>query len=136
MADVTVALRWTGDGLVFEGGSVGGPQVRVDGEGAAGISPVQALLLSLGACTGADVVDILGRMRVPLAGLVVRLEGDRAPSPPRRYTRVRLVYEVQGVAAADEEKVRRAVALSHEKYCSVLHTLRPDLELRTEVVLR
>ena len=135
MADVAVALRWSGTGLVFEGGAPGGPAVRVDGQGAAGVSPMQALLLSLAGCTGADVVDILGRMRVPLAGLEVRVEGERAPSPPRRYTRVRLVYEVRGVAAADEEKVRRAVALSQEKYCSVLHTLRPDLELHTEIVL-
>ena len=61
--------------------------------------------------------------------------GDRACEAPRRYTRIRLVYEVQGLGVGEEEKVRRAIALSHEKYCSVLHTLRPDVEVRSELVV-
>ncbi|MGH7475059.1 MAG: OsmC family protein [Longimicrobiales bacterium] len=135
MADAAVEIRWLASGLRFEGGAPGGPAVALDGDGQSAVSPVQAALLSLAACTAADVVEILGKMRLPLDGLAVWVEGDRAAEPPRRFTRVRLVYEVAGVDAADEPKVQRAVALSHEKYCSVLHTWRGDIEIETEIVL-
>ncbi|MEJ2678931.1 MAG: hypothetical protein P8174_07650, partial [Gemmatimonadota bacterium] len=61
-------------------------------------------------------------------------EGDRVPEPPRRYTEIRLVYRV-GVAVEAEQKLRHAVELSREKYCSVMHSLRPDIRLSTEIVL-
>lgn len=135
MANVAVSLRWTGEALRFHGGAEGGEWVRIDGAGATGPSPMQALLLALAGCMAADIVEILGKMRVPLQALELRVEGDRAVEPPRRYTRVRLVCEARGVAPADESKLWRAVTLSQEKYCSVMHTLRPDLELGIEVVL-
>jgi putative redox protein len=135
MADVQVQLEWDKEGLVFHGGAVGGVEVRVDGNTRVAISPVQALLVSLVACTAADVVDILEKMRVPLGGLRVRGDADRAKEPPRRYTAIRLVYEAEGLAAESEDKLRRAIQLSHEKYCSVLHSLRTDIHIDTIVVL-
>ena len=136
MADVRVALEWEKQGLLFRGGAEGGPDVRVDGNTKEAISPVQSMLVSLVACTAADVIDILEKMRVAVGGLRVRAEGDRAAQPPRRYTAIRLVYEVEGLAAEAEEKLHRAIQLSHEKYCSVMHSLRPDIEISTDVVLR
>lgn len=135
MPDVAVNLRWLGPGLEFEGGRPDGPTIVVDGNGEAGPSPVQLLAISLASCMGADVVDILGRMRVPLEALTVRAEGDRAAEPPRRYLRIRITFVTRGIAAEDEPKLRRAVDLSLEKYCSVLHTLRPDVEITTEIDL-
>ncbi len=137
VADTAVALTWTGAGLAFEGGAPGGPVVTVDGGGARlGPSPMQTLLLGVAGCTAADTVEILTKMRVPLEGLAVRLEGDRAAEPPRRFTALRFVYEARGLPAADEEKLRRAVALSHETYCSALHSLRADIGITIEVVRR
>jgi putative redox protein len=135
MADVQVQLEWDKEGLVFHGGAVGGVELRVDGNTRVAISPVQAMLVSLVACTAADVVDILEKMRVPLGGLRVRGDADRAKEPPRRYTAIRLVYEAEGLAAESEDKLRRAIQLSHEKYCSVLHSLRTDIHIDTTVVL-
>lgn len=135
MADVELGLEWTGDGLSFDGGTPDGPRITVDGDGRAGTSPMQTMLLGVAACTASDVVDILGKMRVPLTALRVRVDADRAPEPPRRYTRIRLVYHARGVPPEAEDKLRRAVELSHEKYCSALHTLRPDVDIGTELVL-
>ncbi|MFW6080059.1 MAG: OsmC family protein [Gemmatimonadota bacterium] len=135
MADVEARLAWTGEGLSFEGSAAGGPTVIVDGAGRAGPSPMQAIVLGVAACTAADVVEILGKMRVGLDALEVRIDADRAPEPPRRYTRIRLVYRTRGVPAGEEDKLRRAVSLSHEKYCSALHTLRPDVDVVTELAL-
>jgi putative redox protein len=133
MADVSARVRWTGEGLQFVAGATGKPHMLLDGDGGVAASPVATLLLSLGACTAADVVDITRKMRVPLTSLELVLDGDRAAEPPRRFTSIRLVYRVAGVSEADRDKVRRALDLSHEKYCSVLHTLRPDTEIGTEL---
>lgn len=134
MPDVSVDVRWKGEGTEFVGGREGGSAILVDGDGAHGPSPMQALLLSLASCTAADLVEILGKMRVPLQTLRVTAAGDRAPEAPRRYTAIRLTYRVAGVAAEHSAKLDRALELSLEKYCSVLHSLRSDIELSTEIV--
>lgn len=133
--DVGGSIEWTGEGLVFRGGAEGSPGITTDGNGRQAASPVQLLLISLASCTAADIVEILGKMRVELGGLRVRMEAERAPEPPRRFIAVRLVYETRGLDEADRPKLQRAVELSHEKYCSVLHTLSRDIEFSTEVVL-
>jgi putative redox protein len=107
----------------------------IDGDAEAGPSPMQSLLLGLAGCMAVDVVMILQKMRVPLEGLAIRAEGERAPEPPRRFTQIRLVYETRGLAPADSDKLDRAIELSREKYCSVLHTLRPDTLVSIETVL-
>jgi putative redox protein len=135
MADATVELEWQHTGMVFKGGAPGGVETIADGNGKAAISPVQALLFSLASCTASDIVEILGKMRVTFDDLRVVVEGDRAPKPPRRYTAIRLRYEVRGLAEDCRDKLDRAIALSHEKYCSVLHSLRSDIEFHTDVVL-
>lgn len=125
--DTVVELEWTGD-LRFQARS-GSTSLIVDGDGAAGISPVQALALSLAGCMGADVAMILQKGRVPLRSLRAHLIGERAPEPPRRFLRIDLRFVVTGDVPA--EKVERAIALSHERYCSVWHSLRQDIEFTT-----
>ena len=82
-----------------------------------------------------NVVQILDKMRVSFDRIAVRVEGDRRSDPPRRYTAIRLMYEVGGVAEQDAGKLRRAVDLSKEKYCSVLHSMRPDTEFSIRIEL-
>jgi len=129
MSSSEVRLRWRGDGLVFLGGAPGGPEIVLDSEGKAGPSPTQVLLLALAGCMGVDVRMILEKSRVPLESLEVRIEGERVEEPPRRFRSMRLTYRLRGPREEDRTKVERAVQLSRETYCSVLHTLRPDLEL-------
>ena len=129
MSDVAAELRWRGQGLEFDAVTPRGHEVLIDSGGASGPSPVQLLLFSLASCTAIDIVDITTKMRVELAGLEVAIEGDRAAEPPRRFTSIRVVYRVRGVTAENHDKVRRALALSEDKYCSVRHTLATDLEL-------
>lgn len=135
MADVTTSLRWTGEGLRFDGMAGDRGPIPIDADGEAGPSPMETMILGVVGCTATDIVEILGKMRVPLEELAVRVEAERAAEPPRRYTQLRLVYEVRGVPADDEAKLERAIALSHETYCSALHSLRPDVDLSTTVEL-
>lgn len=122
---VDLSLAWERD-LVFRG-RVGGNELPLDGNGKEGVSPVQALALALVSCMASDVVLVLTRGRLPLEGLVGHLHAERAADDPRRLLRVEIRFEVHGDVPAD--RVQRAIDLSREKYCSVWHSLRPDIEL-------
>lgn len=132
MSDVAVESRWDG-ALRFEAVGRAGVSITVDGDGEEGPTPMESVLIGLAACMGSDVVDILEKMRVPFDGLAVRVEGDRRPEPPRRYTAIRLTYVADGVADGDGSKLQRAVDLSRDKYCSVIHSLRPDVEVSIRI---
>jgi putative redox protein len=123
------ALVWTGEGLQFDGGAVEGVRVRIDGDGKVGPSPVIMLLVSLAACMGSDVVSIVQKMRVAMLEFTIAVEADRAEDHPRRLLRVRLTFRVRGGEPGDDARVRHAIDLSREKYCSVLHSLRTDIEM-------
>ena len=124
---VTVVLDWDSD-LRFRGRS-GDVALVLDSDAAAGPSPVQALAFALAGCMAIDLVHILKKGRQPLASLRAKLHAQRAPRDPKRLVSVRLHFRVGGDVPA--EKVERAIALSRETYCSVLHSLRPDLEFAT-----
>jgi len=132
----TVELKWTGEGQQFRGGRAGGPEVVLDGDNAAGPSPVVALVAALAGCMGIDVLDIAQKQRVPLTGLEVVTVAERRDEPPKRLTSVQLRYVVTGAAAEHEAKLWRAIELSRDKYCSVLHSMKDDIELAIELEIR
>jgi len=133
MADKHIRMTWEGRDLVFRGGPTPDLQVLLDSDGAEAPSPTDFLLLSLAGCMGVDVQMILTKSRVPVESLVVDVSGDRAPTQPRRFTRIHLVYEVKGPAEEHTPRLERAVALSRDKYCSVLHSLRQDIDIDIEI---
>jgi putative redox protein len=124
---VAVELTWQG-GLRFEA-RAGDTTVVVDSERRVGHSPMQALAVALAGCMAMDVVDILQKGHFALDGMHVRFAGERRAEPPRRFTRMALHFVVSGRVPAD--RVERAIELSRERYCSVWHSLRPDIELHT-----
>lgn len=95
-------------------------------------TPMEMVLHALAACTAWDVVSILQRMRLPLEGLRVEIEADRADEHPRVFTAIRLRYVVRG--DLPENKVRRAVELSANKYCSVSAMLKSTATVTYEIV--
>lgn len=128
-----IELAWEGD-LRFRGGAPGGPVELIDADNAQAPGPMLQLLLAAASCSAADVVLILQKMRQPLASLRLTAEGDRREQEPRRYTALRFTWHARG-DGLEEAKVRRAVELSVEKYCSVLATLAPDVRVSWEVEL-
>jgi putative redox protein len=124
---VAAELVWA-EGLRF--GATSGPNaIVVDGDGAAGPSPMQLAAFALTGCMAADVVSILTKGRHPLAALRASFSGARAEAPPRHYTHLTLHFHVRGAVPA--EAVERAIALSRDKYCSVWHSFRQDIEFAT-----
>jgi putative redox protein len=122
--------------MVFEGVAREAPPILLDGDSREGPSPTEALLMSLAACMGIDVRAILEKGRVPVSDLVVEVEGERAPEPPRRFTSIRISILVEGPAEEDVPKMERAAQLSRDKYCSVFHTLRTDLHIEVSTSRR
>jgi putative redox protein len=135
MADKHVKLRWTGEGDRFEGGPVGGPSTTIDGDTVVAPGPMDTLLLALAGCMGIDIVMILQKGRVQVDDLDIDIEADRAADPPRRFTALSMTVRVVGPSEDERAKVERAVALSRDRYCSVFHSLREDLDVRIHVDL-
>lgn len=79
--------------------------------------PMETLLAGAGGCTAYDVVLILKRGRHDVRGCSVKLEAERADVDPKVFTKINMHFTVtgKGVPAA---AVERAIAMSHDKYCS------------------
>lgn len=129
-----IHMRWL-EGLRFDGGASGRPAIVVDGDSVVATSPIELLLLAAATCSGADVVSILKKQRVVLKSLEVTAQGTRREEHPRRFTELRFHFTIAG-AGLDEAKVRRAIDLSLEKYCSVAASLAPDIRVTYDVTLR
>ncbi len=129
---VTLDLKWE-TGLRFTARH-GDHSWTLDGRNEAGPSPVIALASALAGCMAIDIVHILTRGRHSVGALDATFEGQRADSEPRRFTRIDLLFTV--TTNAPLEAVERAVELSHEKYCSVWHSMRQDIEFHTGIELR
>jgi putative redox protein len=126
-------MRWL-EQLQFEGSGTGRPSILVDGDTKVATSPVELLLLAAATCTASDVVIILQKQRVTLESLEVSVRGTRRDAEPRRFTAIAFHVAVRG-AGADDVKVRRAVDLSLEKYCSVVASLAPDIAISYDVAI-
>ena len=94
-----------------------------EGTPATGFSPAELLLAGAGACSAWDVVQILRKGRQDVSGLEVRVVGTQQAERPWPFRDVRLHYVVSG-RDLKPGLVRRAVRLSHERYCSVIATIR------------
>jgi len=94
------------------------------------VKPSDLLLLSAASCSVYDVLEILQKQREPLEGLDVQCTGEQKKEPPYNFVSVHLKYLIKG--AVNPKKLERAIQLSEDRYCSVLATLRPSLEISSE----
>jgi putative redox protein len=124
-----VSVVWKNEGLLFEAATAHGRVDLASGLDAPGngVTPMELLATSLGACTAMDVASILVKMRQPLESFSVEVSGERAEDHPKRFLSLEVVYHLKG--DLDERKVERAISLSEERYCSVEATLRPAVPI-------
>ena len=138
-------VSWTGAsgtrshmGFVAETGSGhivnmdGAPDERTPTNGGQNLAarPMELLLAGMGGCTAYHVVLILKRGRHAVRGCTVEIQAERAEVEPKVFTKINLHFTVtgQGLPAA---AVERAIALSHEKYCSASIMLGKTAEITT-----
>jgi putative redox protein len=97
--------------------------------------PMETVLAGAGGCTAYDVVLILKRGRHAVSGCSVKLTAERADVDPKVFTRIHLHFTVTG-KGVPESAVERAVAMSHEKYCSATIMLARTAEITTSFEVR
>lgn len=116
-------VSWMGqDGMSFAAETGSGHLVNMDGAPDAGgrnlaPRPMELLLAGAGGCTAFDVVMILKKARQQILGCKVQLEATRAETEPKVFTHINMKFIVTG-KGLDPVRVEKAVALSHDKYCS------------------
>ena len=131
MSAIDLQLVWQG-GLRFSG-TIGEQHICLDGEKKEGISPVEAMATGLAGCMAIDVVHILERMRSAADAIEVRLSAERAGEDPKRLTSVEIHFDITG--DVQDKNVARAIDLSRDKYCSVWHSLRRDIDLSVDYTI-
>ena len=121
------------EGMAFLGEAGSGHTVVMDGSPEyggrnIGIRPMELLLVGLAGCTAFDVVNILRKGRENVADCIVEVSATRADEDPKVFTAIHLDYTVKGKGLA-EAKVKRAIELSKEKYCSASIMLGKSAEI-------
>ncbi len=132
-------VRWTGEGMSFTAESGSGHLLTMDGSPDGGgrnlaPRPMEMVLIGTGGCTAYDVVLILKRGRHDVRACDVAVQAERATTDPKVFTSITMRFTVRG-RQLDRAAVERAVALSHEKYCSATAMLAKTAVIRHEVVV-
>ncbi|MBH9576027.1 OsmC family protein [Inhella proteolytica] len=129
-------VQWNGPGsMSFHAATGSGHWVNMDGAPEGGgrnlaPRPMEMMLVGAGGCSAYDVVLILQRGRHKVLGCEVKLQAERAEVDPKVFTKIHMHFVVKG-RQLNAEAVGRAVALSHEKYCSATVMLGRTAEVTT-----
>ncbi|NLC76830.1 MAG: OsmC family protein [Clostridia bacterium] len=124
-----ITAKWLGN-MDFEAENTRGHKVAMSNmEGTIGPTPMELVLMGLGGCTGLDVISILNKMRIDYRRFEVQVSGERAEDHPKVFSQVSVVYKIWG-DNIPEEKLARAVELTQEKYCSVLHMVNKTAQIQ------
>ena len=127
-----VAESGSGHTLVMDGA----PDEAKPENGGANLAPrpMEMVLAGTGGCTAYDVVLILKRGRHDVRGCSVKLTSERAPTDPKVFTKIHMHFVVTG-RAVTSVAVERAIALSHDKFCSATIMLGKTAEITTSFEL-
>lgn len=92
--------------------------VKIDGARKHGFGPKALLLAGLAGCSGIDIVDILKKMRVEFSDFSIEVKAAQTEEPPKVYKDIYVAYKMK-TDKVNEDKVKKAIDLSMEKYCGV-----------------
>lgn len=115
--------KWLGHHL-FESDHDGN-KINVDGEKQKGHGPKALLLSGLAGCSGIDVVDILDKMRVVFSDFTIEVATEQTEEHPKVFKDIHITFRLR-TEAENEDKVKKAIELSLEKYCGVSAMLRKN----------
>ncbi|WKN44346.1 OsmC family protein [Tunicatimonas pelagia] len=122
-----IKIKRLNDATHLEASNEDGLTLQMDGSPDVGgkdlaMRPMQVLLSSLGGCSAMDVISILNKQRQPLDDIQFTLDGTREEGKvPAVFTKIHITYDLYG--NLDEDKVKRAIDLSMQQYCSVTKML-------------
>ena len=133
----TVNVNWTGD-MAFDA-EVNGFSIKIDATEAVGGKnggprPKPLTLVSLGGCTGMDVISILGKMRVEPDYFNVEISGELTEEHPKYYNKIHIRYIFRG-ENLPMAKLEKAVTLSQDRYCGVTAMLDKAADITHESIV-
>lgn len=99
--------------------------IEIDGSRKNGFGPKALLLSAVAGCSGIDVVDILEKMRVSFSDFEIDVEADQTTEHPKVYKDIYITYKLK-TDPDNEEKIRKAIDLSLDKYCGVSAMLKKN----------
>lgn len=108
-------------------------KIEIDGKG--GFSPKALLLSGLAGCTGIDVVDLLGKMRVPFADLKIEIQTEQTTENPRVFKDIHINYII-ATGEENRDKVKKAIDLSLDKYCGVSAMLKKNSAIAYTITIQ
>lgn len=111
-----------------------GNLIRIDGNRTNGHGPKALLLSALAGCSGIDVVDILGKMKISFSSLRMETSATLADEHPKVFTGVHITYYIR-TAPENEDRIIKAIDLSLEKYCGVAAMLKKNSTLQYTLVI-
>ena len=127
----TATVQYAGDEFLIGTPPSGHAQlIDTNGDRKAAPTPLEMLLVSVAACTAADVISILLKKRQDVTDYRVKIKGERAEDHPRKFLKFHIHHIVHG-RSVSEKAVADAIELSDTKYCSVAATVRPTAEITT-----
>ena len=124
-------IQYAGDDF-FIGTTPSGHAQAIDtkGDRKSAPTPLEMLLVSVAACTAADVISILEKKRQKISDYKVEIKGERREEYPQAFIKFHVHHIVYGIDVS-EQAVAQAIELSDTKYCSVAATVRPTAEIVT-----
>jgi putative redox protein len=113
-----IIASWKGE-MAFIGENVSGGTVQIGTfDGKPGVGPMQLLLFGLAGCTGMDIISILGKKRIIIEDMKIKVSATRASDFPMIWTDIHVIYLLWGFNINPKD-LEQAIHLSEEKYCSV-----------------
>ena len=133
-----VSTKWL-ENMAFES-EINGHKLIIDAKDEVGGQdrgprPKPLMLAALGGCTSMDMVSILKKMRVELKSLNVIVEGELSEEHPKRFTKMHVIYEVEG-DDLPMDKIEKAVSLSEDKYCGVSAVYKEVIKITSEIRIK
>ncbi len=92
--------------------------IKIDGARKNGFGPKALLLAGLAGCSGIDIVDILKKMRVEFSDFLIEVKAAQTEDLPKVYKDIYITYKFK-TEKENEDKLKKAIDLSLEKYCGV-----------------
>ena len=132
-----VSINYTED-MAFEA-TVNNHKIIIDADESVGGNdrgprPKALTLVSLGGCTGMDVVSILKKMRVDFEKLDIDVEAELTEEHPKYYHKIKIIYKFKGNDLL-MDKLEKAVTLSQDRYCGVTAMLSKAAEIDYEIIV-
>ena len=131
-----ITTTWKGN-MQFESTNPGGSLIIDAAEEVGGtndgLRPKALMLSALAGCSGLDVASLIKKMRLDVVDFNIVTEGHLTDTEPQVYDKVQVVYHFYG-PNLNEEKLARAVELSVDKYCGVMHMFRSFANVTIDIV--